>query len=88
MHNTYFAFALLESNDKAKLRNVEALLHVGLLEKNNLPKHGWFGEKISKLPNYNMEVHNLYPTEIVQKMIEPTLPSIIQCEEGGITDFN
>jgi len=88
MHNTYFAFALVESADKAKLRNVEALLQIGLLEKNGLPKHGWLGEKTSIVPSYKMEVHNLYPTEIVQKMIKPTLPSIIQCEEGGITYFN
>jgi len=82
MHNTYFAFSLVKNADKARLRDIEALLHIGLLKKNCLDKYGWFGEKTSVIPTYEMEVISLYPTKIIQQMIAPTLPTRIQYKEG------
>lgn len=85
MRKTTFMYAQLRTSDKQVLRDIEATLHHALLMKNNLNKCKWFGEKTSRIPDYEMTVESIYPKEKLEKMISPSIPSIIKVSNGQIS---
>jgi len=47
------------------------------MNKHNLKKHGWIGEKSSVKPSINLEIKNIYINSVMKKMISTSLPDVI-----------
>jgi len=85
MHNTYFAFALIEGEDQEWLHDVEAALHFAVLKYHGLPKAGWLGEKTSVVPERDVSIRNIYPSGIAEEVVAPSLPDEVLVRGGALS---
>jgi len=77
MKNTLFAFAWVKDDQAGFLQEIESALQFALMNKHNLKKHGWIGEKSSVKPSINLEIKNIYINSVMKKMISTSLPDVI-----------
>ncbi len=75
IENSYIAIALWPENTDVDMKDIESLLHHGVLIKNELtkknkPRDGWIGETTSVLPEKDIIIHNTYAHVAIEKMME------------------
>lgn len=86
IENTYFCFAKLRNADEAFLKEVEGVLLLAVLKKNELPRVGWIGDGQLTRPEMDITIENHYSNKTIRKIISTTLPEKIQYtrEDGNL----